>query len=193
MYPIPYMIDDMFPNGLDDFVAKLHSREHFDYVMVEYVFMSKALTKLGKEVTKILTHMIFWLTEHICIMILAVKPKTFYTNKHQERKGLLRADIILAIQKDERRYFAKQVRNRRRVLTIGNYFETAEHTEVKQNRKWLFVGIKQRIQTENATILFKRYMEKGKEKSAGGRVPDCRGCQQFGRSIRIIYQSGICG
>ena len=26
-----------------------------------------------------------------------------------------------------------------------------------------------------------------------GRVPDCRGCQQFGRSIRIIYQSGICG
>ena len=57
LYPIPYMIDDMFPNGLDDFVAKLHSREHFDYVMVEYVFMSKALTKLGKEVTKIIdTH-----------------------------------------------------------------------------------------------------------------------------------------
>lgn len=140
VYPIPYMIDDMFPNGLDDFVAKLHKREHFDYVMVEYVFMSKALTKLGKEVTKIIdTHDILANRAYMYYDI-GVKPKTFYTSRCQERKGLLRADIIFAIQKDEKKYFAKQVRKRRRILTIGNYFEPVEQIEVKQNKKVLFVG-----------------------------------------------------
>lgn len=140
VYPIPYMIDDMFPNGLDDFVAKLNNREHFDYVMVEYVYMSKALTKLGKRVTKIIdTHDILADRAYMYYDI-GVKPKTFYTSKRQERKGLMRADIILAIQKDERKYFVRQVRNQRKVLTIGNYFETTENTKVIKEKKVLFVG-----------------------------------------------------
>lgn len=140
IYPFPYMIDDMFPNGLDEFVAELHKKEHFDYVMVEYVYMSKALTKLGRGVTKIVdTHDI--LADRAYMYYdMGVKPKTFYTSKNQERKGLLRADIVLAIQKDERKYFIKQLRNKRKVLTVGNYFETVEDVKVCPQKKVLFVG-----------------------------------------------------
>lgn len=140
VYPVPYMIDDMFPNGLDEFVAELHKKEHFNYVMVEYVYMSKALTKLGKEVTKILdTHDI--LADRAYMYYdMGVKPKTFYTSKGQERKGLLRADIILAIQKDERKYFINQLRNKRKVLTVGNYFETVTNAKICPQKKVLFVG-----------------------------------------------------
>lgn len=140
IYPIPYLIDDAFPNGLDDFVAKLHSREHFDYVIVEYVYMSKALTKLGDGVIKILdTHDIL-AGRAMMYYNMGTKPKTFYTNKREERKGLMRADYVLAIQKDEAKYFHQLVHGKRKVLTIGNYFETTQSAGENKEKKVLFVG-----------------------------------------------------
>lgn len=140
IYSIPFLIDDAFPNGLDEFVEKLHKREHYDYVIVEYVYMSKALTKLGDDVVKIVdTHDIF-AGRASMYYNMGTKPKNFYTNKRQEKKGLMRADFILAIQKDEARYFAKLVRGKRRVLTVGNYFQASQRNAVKTEKNVLFIG-----------------------------------------------------
>lgn len=140
IYSVPYMIDDMFPNGLDEFVADLHKKEHYDFVIVEYIYMSKALTKLGKDVIKIVdTHDIL-AGRSAMYYEMGVKPMTFYTNKRQERKAIMRADVAIAIQKDEKKYFWKLARGRRKVYTIGNFFETTPIQSIGEKKTVLFVG-----------------------------------------------------
>lgn len=139
IYSVPYRIDDMFPNGLDDFVSELHQRERYDFVIVEYVYMSKALTKLGEDVIKIVdTHDVFAGREKM-YYDMGSKPLGFYTTKFHERKGVMRADYIFAIQKDEAKYFYKLTGGRRKVLTIGNYLNVP-NDNVNYSKKVLFVG-----------------------------------------------------
>ncbi len=139
IYSVPYRIDDMFPNGLDDFVAELHGRERFDFVIVEYVYMSKALTKLGSDVVKIVDTIDIHTGREKMYYSMGTKPLGFYTTRLQERKGVLRADYVFAIQKDESKYFYKLTGGKRKVLTIGNYLDVPNDA-VNYNKIVLFVG-----------------------------------------------------
>ncbi len=139
IYSFPYGIDEAFPRGLDDYVAHLHEKNKYDIAMVEYVYLSKALTKLGNDVFKIIdTHDVL---AYRCNMYYSMntKPRNFYTNFWGERQGVMRADAILAIQKNEKRYFEKLTGNKKKVYCIGNYFKPVKENFVEK-KTILFLG-----------------------------------------------------
>jgi len=110
-------IDDQYDSHIDREVRALHQREHFDAVLAEYVFFSKALENFGPDVIKIIdTHDIF--TDRYKIYEQAgMKPQWVSTSAREELKGLNRAEIILAINDNDKRYF--QTLCKRHVMTIG--------------------------------------------------------------------------
>lgn len=138
-YSVPYMLDDAFPHGLDDFVTELHQKERFDFVIAEYIYMSKALTKLGDDVTKIIDTVDIFAGREKMYYGMGTKPGNFYTTRHQERKGMMRGDYIFAIQKEESKYFHRLTRGKRRVVTIGDYLNVPGNT-INYGKNVLFVG-----------------------------------------------------
>lgn len=166
IYSFPYNIDDVFPKGLDDYVANLHKRNKYDIAMVEYVYLSKALTKLGKEVYKIIdTHDVL---AYRCNMYYSMntKPKNFYTNFWGERQGLMRADAILAIQQNEKKYFEKLTGYKKKVYCVGNYFKSVNENFVKK-KTVLFLGSNNDPNRQALTYFLKDIWGQVKE-----RVPD---------------------
>lgn len=138
-YSFPFGLDEAFPNGLDHFVAELHKKEKYDFVIAEYVSMSKALTQLGDEVVKIIDMIDVFAGREKMYYGMGTKPMGFYTTKLQERKGALRADYVLAIQKEETRYFHNLVGARRKTITVGNYLDVP-HDDINQGKNILFVA-----------------------------------------------------
>jgi glycosyltransferase involved in cell wall biosynthesis len=118
----PYAIDDWYDPGCEQFLTTLHQHMRFDVVLVEYAFFSKALNVFDCETVKMLdTHDIFS-NRHKLFQQHRQQPDWFYTTRHQEKKGLQRADVILAIQEHERRFFAAMV-PAKTVVTVGHFVE----------------------------------------------------------------------
>lgn len=136
---IYYSVDEMIPKGLMEFTKRLKSQFHFDIVISEYVMSSKLLNVFDKKTLKIIdTHDI--LTERNKIFEkLGVKPTGIYLRKHQEIKGLTRADVIFAIQSAEADTFRKWLGRDVRVVMVGNVIKPVEPS-VSGSRKILFVG-----------------------------------------------------
>jgi len=113
-----YAIDDWYDNSIDVHLKKLYQRIRCDIVIVEYVFFSKALKCFPNHVLKIIdTHDVFTNRHKIYL-----KNNTIYnwfsTTAAQERRGLGRADIIIAIQEEEREFFARLTN--KKTITIGH-------------------------------------------------------------------------
>ncbi|MBW4560979.1 MAG: glycosyltransferase family 4 protein [Mojavia pulchra JT2-VF2] len=118
-YPkYPGAVDDWYENSINHFLVELHRKVNFDVVIVEYVFFSKALNIFGKDVLKIIdTHDVFANRTDL----YKNNGQEYYwysTNIKEETKGLRRADLIIAIQKEEEEYFQKLVGNK--VITVGH-------------------------------------------------------------------------
>lgn len=95
-------IDDWFPPQLEEEFAKLALAEAPDVVMVEYVFLSKALDFFPASCLKIIdTHDVF-ADRHLRLESVGLEASFFYTTADEEAAGLNRADIVLAIQDEER-------------------------------------------------------------------------------------------
>jgi len=108
-------------------------------VLVEYVFLSKALTFFGSDILKILdTHDVFG-DRHRMYMANGMAPHWFYTTVAEEQKGLARADVVVAIQPGEAAYFTRM--NAKKVITVGHLstVPSVSPTEPLPNRL-LFVG-----------------------------------------------------
>lgn len=114
----PLGVDDWYDPHIDHAVLRLKSKATFDAVIVEYVYLSKALENFGNDVTKIIdTHDVFS-DRHQQFISRGKNPVFFYTSPEQEARGLNRADLILAIQEVDRQYFSGICK--RDVVTIGH-------------------------------------------------------------------------
>jgi glycosyltransferase involved in cell wall biosynthesis len=90
-----------------------------DVVLVEYVFLSACLDGLDAVhhcVTVIDTHDVMH-RRHAVYEALGMQPQWFQTTRAEERCGLLRANIVLAIQEEEAAVFRAMVPERL-VLTV---------------------------------------------------------------------------
>lgn len=113
-----YAIDAWYDNSIDGHLKKLYQRIRFDIVVVEYVFFSKALKCFPNHVLKIIdTHDIFT-NRHKIFLKNNVIHNWFSTTASQERKGLGRADVIVAIQKDEGEFFNRLIN--KKTITVGH-------------------------------------------------------------------------
>jgi glycosyltransferase involved in cell wall biosynthesis len=112
-------IDDWCPQW---FRARAHDRVRDwrpDVVLVEYVFLSACLDGLDAVhpcVTVIDTHDLMHRRTAL-YESLGMEPQWFHTTWAEERRGLLRAEIVLAIQEEEASVLRAMVPERR-VLTV---------------------------------------------------------------------------
>ncbi len=114
-----FNIDEWYDENIDKVIKNLHSSINFDVVIVEYVFYSKVLKIFNDKVLKIIdTHSIF-ANRHLLHLSKGMKPQWFSTSTQQEKKGLLRADIVIAIQKNDAEYFERLIPSSL-VITVGH-------------------------------------------------------------------------
>jgi glycosyltransferase involved in cell wall biosynthesis len=137
---LPYRIDDWFDDSTILPVRKLADRLNPDIVLVEYVFVSKILDAFGSDVLKILdTHDVFGGRDQLYYKN-NMAPLWFYTSEEEEKKGVDRAGIILAIQPQEAEYFKKI--SGKKVLVVGHLIRPLESEGTKPTLppRLLFVG-----------------------------------------------------
>lgn len=137
---LPYKIDDWFDDSIIPEVRKLSADLNPDIVLVEYVFVSKIFHLFGRNVLKIIdTHDIFG-DRHKLFYRNNIRPRWFYTTVAEEKKGLDRADVIIAIQTQDAEYFNKN--SEKKVITVGHLTGPVEsdQKEPVHPPRLLFVG-----------------------------------------------------
>ncbi|SFM89803.1 Glycosyltransferase involved in cell wall bisynthesis [Nitrosomonas nitrosa] len=115
-----YCIDDWYDPRLGEFVRKLHERWHFSIVLVNYVWFSALLEILPSDIKKVIdTHDVFG-NRHLRFTEKGMRPEWFYTTPEEEKHGLQRANLVIAIQNEEEFYFHSLLEGTNtKVITIG--------------------------------------------------------------------------
>ena len=115
-----YSIDDWYDPRLGEYALQLHNRWNFDVVWVNYVWFSAVLDSLPDSVYKIIdTHDVFG-DRHLRFTEIGLEPEWFYTTIEEERFGLARAHLALAIQSEEETYFNNLLKaTKTQVATFG--------------------------------------------------------------------------
>ncbi|MEI6682313.1 MAG: glycosyltransferase family 4 protein [Bacteroidota bacterium] len=132
-------VDDHYNELLDEKIRELHREFSFTAVIVEYIFNTRAFLNFGSEVLRVVdTHDV--MTDRHKHFLRAGKPAVWYsTPRREEKKGIDRADIVMAIQDREASFYRKLTR--KKVITVGHSVTvTAPPIKVRPFEKILFVG-----------------------------------------------------
>lgn len=124
-------IDDWYDPAITREVLDWHREVNFSAIMVEYVFFSALFDHLPPSITKILdTHDRFSMRHRVYLQ-RGIPPRFFSTTREGEARGLRRADLILAIQQQEKEFFSQLTE--RPVETLG-HLVTVENCHVEGSR-----------------------------------------------------------
>lgn len=105
-----YKLDDFFDNSVKKLYKRILKENTYDMVIVEYVFLSKILEYTPNNIIQVIdSHDIFANRWKIFIDI-GVKPHWYSISSEDEIKGLNRAEIIIAIQNNEKLYFESVIK-----------------------------------------------------------------------------------
>ena len=125
-----YYIDDLYEEGLGEQVATICKNLEIDIVLCNYVFHSKVLDYLPKNIYKMI--------DTIDIFTDKYKTEDWYSfSAEDEAKGLDRADLVIAIQDQEKKYFEKISKSQ--VITI-KHIDEPKFTE-KNYKEPKIIGI----------------------------------------------------
>lgn len=135
-----FFIDEWYDDKVNQFLQNIANQEKFDAVIAEYVFFSKALENFDSSTLKIIdTHDVF--TDRQRLFRLNKQPSSFfYTNSFNEKKGLDRADKIIAIQEHEKKFFEKKLGLENKVYTIGHFVELDNLFDLSVENNIVFFG-----------------------------------------------------
>jgi len=114
-------IDAWYDSNIDHELGQLLAGHRFGTVIIEYVFLSKALLNVGPDVLKVIdTHDVFaYRNERFAKQ--GAGSRWFSTSVASETKGLGRADLVIAIQDKEAEHFRRT--QSKPVVTIGDIIE----------------------------------------------------------------------
>jgi len=132
-------VDDHYNELLDEKIMALHREYSFSAVIVEYIFNTRAFLNFGNEVLKVVdTHDV--MTDRHKHFLRAGKPAVWYsTPRREEKKGIDRADVVMAIQDREASFYRKLTR--KKVITIGHSVTvSAPSLKALPQERILFVG-----------------------------------------------------
>jgi|TARA_B100000315_G_scaffold258274_1_gene309835 glycosyltransferase involved in cell wall biosynthesis len=116
-----YGIDDWYDPATDDYIQRFLSNNQVDVVIVEYVFMSRALLQLPAHIFKIIdTHDVL-ANRDKRFTANNMRPTWFSCSQREETKGLNRADVVIAIQNQEAKHFNSTTSTK--VVTVGHPVE----------------------------------------------------------------------
>ncbi|USI72354.1 glycosyltransferase family 4 protein [Sphingomonas morindae] len=113
-----YDIDDWCGIELEQAVRQLCTRWHFGLAITNYVWISRALTAVPSTTYRLIdTHDVFGERQRL-LQAQGLAPTWFYCSAEEERRGLDRADAVIAIQDEEAEVL--RTRTSRPVITIGH-------------------------------------------------------------------------
>ena len=142
-----FKIDDWWDSSANEVIESLQRKYNFDVVIVEYVFFSNALKSFPSNVLKIIdTHDIFS-NRHKIYLEKGFAPRWFSTTTKEEKKALNRADLVFAIQDEEREFFVKL--SHKPVITIGHFVQLKPPQYKNNTRKILYVASKNPINVQS--------------------------------------------
>lgn len=111
-------IDDYVDFSITAQLRKLHREHRFEAVIVNYVFFSRYLRIFGRKVLKILDTHDVYTNRHVMYEQHGLTNHMVSLSKRSERRGLRRADVVLAIQPNEQKYL--QSLTRKEVVVVGH-------------------------------------------------------------------------
>lgn len=188
-----YSVDDWYDNCIDRVLKELSRTINPDVVIVEYVFLSKALECFGNNVLKTIdTHDLF--TDRYKLYLKnKQQPQWFSTTRREEKKGLSRADVIIAIQQKEAAILSRFISNKK-IITIGHLvdlYEDYKDADRQLKNRILFVGSRNPINVNGIKYFISEVFPKLRNKMPDvqlilvGDVCDvlesCKGCIKLGR------------
>lgn len=115
--PIP--LDAWCPRWFRARVRRLARSWKPDAVMAEYVYLSACLDGLDRRVLRLLDTHDLMHRRGAAYAAAGVAPQWFHTSAAEERRGLARADVVLAIHEEEARVLRDMV-PATEVLTVGH-------------------------------------------------------------------------
>jgi len=112
-----YKLDDWYQEDIHPVIREIVDLFSIDAVLVNYLMQSKLLEYVPDHILKIIdTHDIF-ADRHLLFKGTDTLPYTWYSiSKEDEIRGLNRADIVLAIQEEEAKYFTSVISRRVEVV-----------------------------------------------------------------------------
>ena len=138
-----YSLDEWWDKSANEVLTRLHQQYQFEVVMVEYIFFSKALDHFPSNVLKIIdTHDVFT-DRHKIYLERNLQPDWYSTSKKEEQKALNRANLIFAIQDEERDFFSEITHNP--VITIGHIVPITPPFESNKSHRILYMASKNKI------------------------------------------------
>ncbi len=117
--PGPVDVDAWCAPDLEEAALRLHTTHRFRIIWVEYVFLSRVLCRFDGSVLKVIDAHDVFSERYEMIRRGVMDPEWFFTTLEMERKGLARADRVVAIQEKDASSF--RAMGLPRVLTIGHF------------------------------------------------------------------------
>jgi hypothetical protein len=168
-------------------------------VWVEYVFLSKILEAFDSSVIKVIdTHDVFS-NRHKMMMAQGIRPEWFYTTPAMERKGLERADVIIAIHEHDAEAF--KAMGLSQVVTIGHFIRIHPPKGVPPRNKIPFIGSDNSINLRAWEYFAEQVLGRIEERIPGTsiqvagkickRIPTSPRYQKLGvvEDLRLLYES----
>jgi glycosyltransferase involved in cell wall biosynthesis len=104
-----WRVDEWFDDGLLSQVKHLHNSEHFDTVLITYVFLSKLAEVFQNSVRTIIDVQDIMGDRHKVYLKWGLQPTWFATTRKEEIRALNRADALIAIQEHEAQYLRRHI------------------------------------------------------------------------------------
>lgn len=133
-----YSVDYWFERGMISVIQQLVKENDYKAIIAEYVFYSKFFNYIPASIKKIIdTHDKF--TDRWKVLYDAdIVPHWFSASAQEERKGLNRADMVLAIQEKEATFF-RSICNKP-VISLGNRIFTKAKPNLHVMPNLLFIA-----------------------------------------------------
>ena len=138
-----FRVDDFYPRGLESVFEKILKNEHFDAVLVNYIFLSKIFNHVKGAKKILFTHDVF--TDRY----KQTGNPWFSVTASEEAKALDRADIVLSIQENEAEHYKTLTGTD--VLTVYSYFSIHD-TAFTGKKILLFLGGRNMHNVEAITL-----------------------------------------
>ena len=134
-------IDQFYDDFMQGALQESHRLHRFDAVVVNYVFFSKALEVFPDTVLKVIDTHDVYTDRHKRLLENGLYPDWFFTSRAEEKKGLERADKVIAIQPREADFFSKLLHKKTAVETVGHLFAPPEKNQIAPIRAPLRFGM----------------------------------------------------
>jgi len=131
-------VDEHYNVFLDEKIRELNDRHHYDTVLAEYIFQSKAFLNFDEKVLKVIDTHDVMTDRHKLFLKEGKKPIWYSTPFREEKKGVKRADVIIAIQEREKDHFRRMTRHK--VINVGHIVKVTRSFDEQPEKKLLFVG-----------------------------------------------------